>query len=615
MIIINLGYHFLTNAPKFGAELNPHLGILFISGLFFGPYGCVGATIGNLICDLVRGYGIAGSILSAFISFLIAFLAYKLWYARDFSKHIITRPRFNNSYNLIYLMIIIAECGLLYSMLTANIGEIFNLHVGFDLSNFIYLRYYINFVNFSLLFSFMGILICRVYDFTYTPETSQKTYGKEYEIIHFMIIIMMIAYFMIDIIIPTLETSIIEIIALSGFIILYIRKPIKHVDKVNYYSIPEKIINNFILLTLILLIFNMIIIITPLQEIIFEFLVTISLDEQFFIILLLLDISIILFFIPTLIFVTYIEGKVINPIKSFSRIESFIKKDERIQTDKILDIYSDYIEQEDEIGILSRSYTHLIQNNNEYIDNLRTLEAEKLKIEAELNIAHNIQQAILPIKSIDNEYITVNGFCKPAKEVGGDFYDYYEVDDDNTVIIIGDASGKGVPAALFTTLIQNSIKLLIKNELDPAKILSQVNNQRCEENPEIMFITLFLGIYNNKTHKLTYANAGHNPPIIKKETKYEFLEVDSEIVMGIMAEYEYTNHEILINDELILYTDGITDSQNSQKQLYGEDKLIDCLNNLTDKNIINGLINDIKKYCEDEEQFDDMTLLTLKVKK
>lgn len=209
----------------------------------------------------------------------------------------------------------------------------------------------------------------------------------------------------------------------------------------------------------------------------------------------------------------------------------------------------------------------------------------------------------------------MNGFCKPAKEVGGDFYDFYEIDDDNTMFMIGDASGKGVPAAIFTIITQNSIKLLIKNELDPVKVLFDINNQICENNPEMMFITLFLAIYNNKTHKLTYANAGHNPPIIKKQTGYELLDVDSEIVMGVMDDYTYTNYEILVNDEFILYTDGITDSQNSKQELYGEERLIKHLNTAVDGNIIDSLIRDINEFSKDNEQFDDMTILTLNVKK
>ena len=611
MIITNLGYYYLTQAPNFGGEINPHLGILFIAGLFFGPYGCAGAVLGNFLCDLIRGYSINLAVTSAMISYIISYLAYKLWYTKGFDKFVVTRPRLNDSRNLIYLIMIILECGLLYSILTTNIIDIF-YPTSIGLNYYIGLRYFINFINFSLLSSNICILICRFKDFSYKPEISKKSI-KEYQIVYYLIVILVLVTIILNIFTSSIEITVIETVLLILLLIIYIRKPIKHIDVISYVSIPERIMNYFIILTLIVLT-NMIIIISPIRLWIFEALYMISSNQQYLILLLLLDVTIILFFIPALILLTYVEGKVIKPIKAFSKIESFIKKDKRIESEGILDIYSDYVNQDDEIGILSRSYTNLIENNNNYIDNLETLEAEKHRIKTELNIAHNIQKATLPLKPINNEYIHVDGLCRPAKEVGGDFYDFYEIDDDNTMIMIGDASGKGVPAAIFTIITQNSIKLLIKNELNPAKVLFNINNQICENNPEMMFITLFLAIYNNKTHKLTYANAGHNPPIIKNKTGYEFLDIDSEIVMGVMDGYEYTNYEVEIEDEFITYTDGITDAQNSNKELYGEERLLNCINSNINKDILDALIRDINEFSKNEEQFDDMTLLALKIK-
>ncbi|MBE6493938.1 MAG: serine/threonine protein phosphatase, partial [Methanosphaera stadtmanae] len=539
----------------------------------------MGAVIGNFCCDIIRGYYVNTSILSAIISFVISYLAYKLWYTKDSDKFIITRPRLNDSRNLIYLMVIILECGLLYSILNTNLAEIF--YNGMNLNYHVFWGYFINFINFALLFSNICILICRFKDFSYKPEISKKPL-KGYRIVYCMILLLLLVNIIFNIVGSSTEIIIILTIILTLLLIIYIRKPIKQLNHISYVPIPERIMNYFIMLTLLVLITNMFIIVSPLHTILFQALYTLSANQQYVIFLLLLDMTIILFFIPSLILLAYVEGKVINPIKSFSRIESFIKKNKRIESEGILDIYSDYLDQKDEIGILSRSYTNLINNNNDYIDNLETLQGEKQRIKAELNIAHNIQNATLPLKAIDNEYMHVEGFCKPAKEVGGDFYDFYEIDDDNTMIMIGDASGKGVPAAIFTIITQNSIKILMKNELNPAKVLQDINNRICENNPEMMFITLFLAIYNNKTHKLTYANAGHNPPIIKYETGYELLKVDSEIVMGVMEEYKYTNHEIQLDEEFIIYTDGITDSQNSKHELYGEKRLITCLNNTMD---------------------------------
>ena len=615
MLFLDLGNYFLIDAVNFGGELNPHLGILFIAGLFFGPYGALGAVLGNFICDIVRGYSVMVASASLIISFLISYLVFKVWYTKSPEKHVVTKPRLKNTYNLLYLISLIIASGLLYSILTANVIEMC-YPAGIGLNYLVELRYFANFVNFALLCSIICILICKYYDFSYTPEISEKTYNaKWYRILYYLIAIVALINIILDSFIKTYSITLIVTVTLTILIYLYTRKPIKEVNKIKYLSIPEKMMLYFLTLTLIVLIIDMLMLFSQTPEMMYDLFYSITLDQPYLYMSLILDGILVLFFIPALVLVTYVEGKIIKPIKAFSTIESYIRKDEKIESEGILDIYSDYLGQDDEIGILSRSYTNLIKNNNEYIENMERLEGERQRIKAELNIAHNIQKATLPKKSIDNRHITVDGFCKPAKEVGGDFYDFYELDDENTMIIIGDASGKGVPAAIFTIITQNSIKLLVKNDLNPAKVLCDMNNQICENNPEMMFITLFLAIYNNKTHMLTYANAGHNPPIIKDKDKYRLLNVDSEIVLGVMEDYEYENHEILLEKELILYTDGITDSQNKSHELYGEDRLINCLNNTKpEENMMNTLLNDIDEFSEKEEQFDDMTLLILKVK-
>ena len=219
-----------------------------------------------------------------------------------------------------------------------------------------------------------------------------------------------------------------------------------------------------------------------------------------------------------------LKKKVVNPIVSFSAIEQFIKKGDKIESDGLIDVYSRYLEDETEIGNLARSYTNLIDYANEYIEDIKSIESEKKRIETELEIAERIQQANLPEKSIENRTYYVNGFSKPAKEVGGDFYDYYPIDDENVAVIIGDASGKGVPAAIVAIITQSIIKQLFKTEKDPSKILFSLNNQLCENNPELMFITLWIGVYNKNTGVLTYSNAGHERPLISKNGNIEFLE-------------------------------------------------------------------------------------------
>ena len=330
--------------------------------------------------------------------------------------------------------------------------------------------------------------------------------------------------------------------------------------------------------------------------------------------LIITDVIIIIFFIPGIIILKYIENKVIDPISSFSEIEGFIKENEKIESEGLVEIYSKYVNEKNEIGTLARSYTDLINHNNNYIENIREIEGEKKRIEAELDIATKIQAANLPTEAIVNEDYTVYGYSRPAKEVGGDFFDYYQLDDENLAIAIGDASGKGVPAAILAMICQVMIKQLLKSELDPSKVLYSLNNQLCENNPESMFITLWLGIYNKTTKKLTFSNAGHNPPLIKENGEFKYLNINSGIVLGIMEDFDYVKEEIAMANEIVLYTDGITDANNANNELYS-DRLLNFFNEFkSDDDPILPLLDDLSEFTKGEEQFDDMTLLYLKIK-
>ena len=327
------------------------------------------------------------------------------------------------------------------------------------------------------------------------------------------------------------------------------------------------------------------------------------------------DILLIIFFIPSLVVLRYIEVKVIEPILSFSKIEDFIHENEKIESDGLINIYSRYINEKTEIGTLARSYTDLIKFNNNYIENIREIEGEKERIKAELDIAAKIQVSNLPKEAIENDNYIVDGYSKPAKEVGGDFCDYYEIDDDNIAIVIGDASGKGIPAAILAMNTQVSIKQLLKHDKDPSKILYLLNNQLAENNSESMFITLWLGIYNVSSGKLIFSNGGHEPPLIKENNKYEYMNIESGLVLGIIEDFKFVKEEIILSDEIILYTDGITDANNKNDEMYGMDNLLNFFNNFKNKKkMIEGLLKDINKFTQGYEQFDDMTLLYLKIK-
>ena len=219
----------------------------------------------------------------------------------------------------------------------------------------------------------------------------------------------------------------------------------------------------------------------------------------------------------------------------------------------------------------------------------------------------------MPTAPIENEDFIINGYSHPAREVGGDFFDYYMIDEENLALIIGDASGKGIPAAILAMKTQVLIKQLLNHEEGPSKVLCSLNNQLCEHNSESMFITLWLGIYNKNTAKLTFSNAGHNYPLIKENNEFKYLKIDNGLILGVFEDYEFLDEEIQMTEEIFLYTDGITDAHNKDYEMYGTERLLNFLNEFEDgKEPITPLLNSIHNFTEGQEQFDDMTMIYLK---
>ena len=617
MLVFNLGIYYLKGGQNFGGGLSVHVGILLVSGMILGPYGALGATVANFLCDIIRGYGPVTAAGSFFFGFAISYLGYKLWYGSYSFRPNATRLRLSNTRNVVLFLSIVLFCGLLYSILH---GKLFYLTLPetISLNSTIEIRYFLNFINSSFIFGIIGIWISNKIDFAHIPQSSKdKPNKKFYQIVGALLVLSILATLIID---SSVQLNnyivLIELAVLTFLLFVYLKKPITSDMIVNdSKSIPEEIMNLFQLSLLSVIFLGIIIsydhnIITAISN-----LLPLNVNEVIISMMLLMDILLLIFFIPSLAVLRYVEIKVIEPILSFARIEDFIHENEKIESDGLVEIYSRYISDETEIGTLARSYTDLINFNNNYIENIREIEGEKERIKAELNIAYRIQAANLPKEGIFNEYYSVNGYSQPAREVGGDFFDYYELDDDHLAIVIGDASGKGVPAAILAMISQVMIKQMLKNTRDPSEILYLLNNQLCENNSESMFITLWIGIYNKTTKQLTFSNAGHNPPLIKENDEFKYLNIDAGLVLGIMEDFDFVREEITLREQIVLFTDGITDASNTKNEMYGEDKLLNFFNEFkSDKGPIMPLLSDIHEFTRDAEQFDDMTVLYLKIK-
>lgn len=272
----------------------------------------------------------------------------------------------------------------------------------------------------------------------------------------------------------------------------------------------------------------------------------------------------------------------------------------------------------DEVETLCDSIQQMERDLNEYIRHLTTVTAEKERIGAELELATRIQADMLPNifpAFPSRKDFDIHASMTPAKEVGGDFYDFFLVDDTHLAMVIADVSGKGVPAALFMMMS----KILIQNAVmvgnSPAEALTAVNNQICSNNREEMFVTVWLGIVDLKSGLMTAANAGHEKPIIKApDGSFEFYKDRHGFVIGGMGGINYKEYEIKLEkgSKLFIYTDGVAEATDKNNELFGVERTVDALNGAKDE-APDAIIKHVKE-CVDEfvgtaPQFDDLTML------
>jgi len=283
--------------------------------------------------------------------------------------------------------------------------------------------------------------------------------------------------------------------------------------------------------------------------------------------------------------------------------------------------YRAEIRTNDEIGDLAKSFNDMAASLKEYVKNLAAVTAEKERIGAELNIATQIQADMLPRifpPFPDRKEFDIYATMNPAKEVGGDFYDFFLIDSDHLAMVMADVSGKGVPAALFMVIAKTLIKNRAQMGGTPSEILADVNNQLCEGNEAELFVTVWLGILEISTGHVTASNAGHEYPAIYRPGEgYTLFKTKQSPAVATMEGLRFKASEFTLNpgDDLYLYTDGVAEATNSSEELYGTDRMIDALNH-TDGMSVEEILRTMKKSVDDftgeAPQFDDITMLSLK---
>jgi sigma-B regulation protein RsbU (phosphoserine phosphatase) len=265
----------------------------------------------------------------------------------------------------------------------------------------------------------------------------------------------------------------------------------------------------------------------------------------------------------------------------------------------------------------------LAETFNAMIDNIQRITSEKERIGAELNVAAQIQTDMLPCvfpPYPDRPEFDLYATMLPAKEVGGDFYDFFLVREDLLALVIADVSGKGVPAALFMVIAKTLIKNNACAGLEPKEVFNTVNAALCENNETGMFVTAFMGFLDLKTGQLVCVNAGHNPPLARRgQGGYAFIKTRPGFILGGMETTTYQEETFTLapGDILCLYTDGVTEAANPAGELFAEKRLLAAANLYGDapaKEFMAGIKAEVDRFADGAEQADDMTMLVLKIK-
>ncbi len=255
------------------------------------------------------------------------------------------------------------------------------------------------------------------------------------------------------------------------------------------------------------------------------------------------------------------------------------------------------------------------------LENLTVTVVEKERIEADLRVAHDIQESMLPRvfpPFPERKDFDIFASMEAAREVGGDFFDFFFIDENKLFFIIGDVSGKGVPAALFMAIAKTVLKTEALRCLSADEILYNANNIIAPDNHAAMFVTILCAILNTKTGEIEFGNAGHNPPLIYKDGKdFEFHKLPKNFVVGPMENIAFSPGKMILNqnDVVFFYTDGVTEAMNPKEQLYSEQRLQECLSKIKDHDVtemIHGVRKDVRRFAQSSPQSDDITMLALK---
>ena len=544
-------------------EMRPSAALTPVLGLLFGLPASLGCAVGNIIADLISGYEVSYALLSGAQQLLYGMLAYVMW-RRLNKEHDGSEFCLDSISRLLKLFLVMASVAAVSVVCTAVINHAYNVA---------------DIITINSLYTFMNIF------------DSGLIFGCP---------LMILGHF--------LQRKMNNM------------REEKH-DKIVVFSLNERMILNSLITGLgICLLIGAAVYLADKLSIESS---SVGLWGQIY---LFQTLALNFYFALSMGFMWFTEKKISRPVENLARVAHSYYGEHSGEEDrqKLLDACREYSGDNTEVGDLARSYISMVEDIGGYVTNLQKVTAEKERINAELSLASSIQAHMLPCifpAFPDRDEFDVYASMTPAKEVGGDFYDFFMVDDSHMAVVMADVSGKGVPAALFMVIAKTLIKNYAQSGIKPEEVFTTVNRLLCDGNKAGLFVTAWLGVLELTTGKLTYVNAGHNPPLIKQNGgEFTYLKSRVSFVLAGMETIKYRQNEITIapGDRLFLYTDGVTEATNSSIELYGEERLSAFMNSHSGENaeeILHDLKADIYAFQGEAPQFDDITMLMLDYKK
>lgn len=613
-------------------EIRPANMVPLVFGIQFGPAAAWGISIGNLISDILSGSSTFVCFTGFVVNFFYTYIPYKLWYTLRLGKESIHPVRLNTVLEIVkYILVVLIDSFIT----TVSLSLIFEA-AGFQSFFSSFPLLFFNNFDFAII---LGIPVLSFWNKTrlrsvvpeYRANAKLQRGSRWLDLPLVIIAVIGVGYFLYSLfqggtVVNRSLASGFLCVAMAGLVVYAFRptgkvEPLPPQREGVKISIKAKVTIGFLLLTLVFLILLAVVSYNALK-------VGGELNrlEIWNYIYLVLGITINLLYGIAILFLWYVERNITTPVERLSYLTELYARQEHEHDESLalrLQQLADKIPQGDEIGALAVSFRNMMGELDDYMENLAAVTADKERIATELNVATQIQASMLPCifpAFPGRREFDVYATMTPAKEVGGDFYDFFLVDDDHLAVVIADVSGKGVPAALFMVIAKTLLKNAAQTGLSPKAVLEKVNNQLCENNEAEMFVTVWLGIFEISTGKLTAANAGHEYPAVRHENgEFELLKDRHGFVLAGMEGARYREYELELKagDTLFVYTDGVAEATDAANTLYGTERMLAALNRnekADPEELLQNVKEDIDMFVGKAPQFDDITMLALKVK-